>query len=205
MARQQRPCGSEWLRPRRLAGDNESMTVSAALLLLLLSSAPPPSLDPYLGEYSLVAAESDDMQKVVEEAAAGLNIFVRSIARGRLRKTQIAFPLIRISRSGDGFRIAHNGGTDVSHRTVEDPVHAKSPDGARIVVRLIPGPPLTQTYESGDGMRMNRYVLSAEMSKLTMEVRVTSPRLPKPIEYKLVYRRNSVRSYRLEPAGSRRD
>jgi hypothetical protein len=165
------------------------MAAPAALLLLLLTP-PPPSLDTYVGEYSLISSESDDMEKVVEDTAAGLNVFVRPIARGRLRKTQIAFPLIRISRNGDGFRIAHNGGTDVSHRTVEDPVHAKSPDGAKIVVRLIPGPPLSQTYESGDGMRTNRYLLSEEKSKLTMEVRVTSPRLPKPIEYKLVYRRN---------------
>jgi hypothetical protein len=160
-----------------------------AALLFLLSSAPPASLDRYIGEYALVPAESADMGKVVEDTAATLNFMVRSIARSRLRKTQIAFPTVRISRNGDEFRIAHERGTDVAHRSIEEPVNTTSPDGAKITVRLSPGPPLTQIYESGDGVRTNRYVLSPDGSKLTIEVRVTSPRLQKPIEYQLVYRR----------------
>ena len=144
----------------------------------------------YVGEYSLIASESDDMRKVIEETAARLNVLFRPIARSRLRKTQIAFPSVRISRNGEEFRISHQLGTDAVHRSVEDPVQSVSPDGAKIVIRLIPGPPMTQTYESGEGLRTNRYVLSPDGSKLTIHVRVTSPRLPQPIEYKLTYRRD---------------
>ena len=141
----------------------------------------------YVGEYTLVRAESADMRKVVEDTAAGLNFLIRPIARSRLRKTQIAFPSLSITRRGEGLRIAHVQGTDIMHQTVDEVVRTQAPDGSKIAVRLMPGPPLSQSYESGEGMRVNRYVLDG--SKLTVEVRVTSPRLPKPIEYKLVYRR----------------
>jgi hypothetical protein len=159
-----------------------------ALFLWLFLWAPvPPELDVYLGEYALIASESSDMKKVVDETAAALNFVVRPIARSRLRKTQVAFPTLRIARDSDGFRIRHEQGTDVAHRTLDDPVRTTAPDGSQIVVRLLPGPPMSQSYESGDGLRVNRYVMNG--TKLTLEVRVTSPRLPKPIEYRLVYRR----------------
>lgn len=159
--------------------------VSAFLALLLFPV--PSDLDVYVGEYALVKGESADIGKVVDETASRLNFLVRPIARSRLRKTQVAFPSLRIVRSGDEFRIFHEQGTDVAHRTLEDPVKTTAPDGSKIVVRLLPGPPLSQSYESSDGLRVNRYVLDG--MKLLMEVRITSPRLPKPIEYTLVYRR----------------
>lgn len=164
------------------------MTLPAVCLLYLLA-APPESLNKYIGEYTLVPSETSDLKKVIEQTAAGLNFLVRSIARSRLRKTQIAFPLIRITRKGDEFRIAHEQGTDVTHRNMDDPVDAVSPDGSKIVVRLNPGPPLTETYQSGEGMRTNRYILSPDGAKLTVEVQVTSPRLKNPIEYHLAYQR----------------
>lgn len=157
--------------------------------LFLLLGAPPESLNSYVGRYILVPAESSDLNQVIDQTAASLNFLVRPIARSRLRKTQIAFPSIRISRDQGEFRIAHELGTDVGHRAIEEPVRAMSPDGKEVTVRLIPGPPLAQTYESDEGVRTNRYLLSADKARLTVEVQIVSPRLKKPVEYRLSYRR----------------
>jgi hypothetical protein len=53
----------------------------------------------------------------------------------------------------------------------------------------VAGSTLTQTFVAEDGKRVNVYTLSPDGKTLTMNVTVTSPRLPKPLNYKLVYRR----------------
>lgn len=118
-----------------------------------------------------------------------MNFLIRGIARSRLAKTQIAFPKVVIEGSGESVRIAHEGGTDVTHPTPAATVPARSPDGASIVVELTAGPPLKQTYVSPEGRRENTYILSEDGKQLTIHVSVTSPRLPAPVEYKLSYRR----------------
>jgi hypothetical protein len=164
------------------------MPVPAALFCLFLLSTPT-SLQPYVGEYVLVPEESADVRKVIEQAASGFNFILRPIARGRLRKTQVAFPAVRIQRNEDEFRITLEKGTDVTYKAVDEPVRTTAPDGGKIVVRLLPGPPLSQTYESDEGVRIDRFLLSEDGSKLTIDVHVTSPHLKKPINYQLVYRR----------------
>ena len=52
-------------------------------------------------------------------------------------------------------------------------------DGARLV----------ETLKAEDGQRVNAYTLSPDGSTMTMNVTITSPRLPKPLTYKLAYRK----------------
>ena len=150
-----------------------------------------PSLAHYEGTYNVVPAECDDIRPVVDRTVARMNFLIRGIARTRLLKTQLAFPVITVMSTASEFRIRHDGGTDVAHTDLATPVRAKAPDGSSIVVRLSTGAQLVQSYESSDGRRENRYTLSADRSKLTVDVLVTSPRLPEDIRYRLVYKRVS--------------
>jgi hypothetical protein len=146
-------------------------------------------LQPYVGTYKIIPEECDEIRPVVERSVARMNFLIRSIARGRLLKTQVAFPSITVSADASYFRITHAGGTNIGHTDLSSPVHAKAPDGTPIVVRLLPGPPLVQTYESSEGKRENTYLLADSGTRLTVVVRITSPRLPEEISYRLVYRR----------------
>jgi hypothetical protein len=159
------------------------------LLVLLLAGFP--VLDSYAGSYRAIPQECDQIRPVVERVVSRMNFLIRPIARSRLMKTQIVFPVITVTSTRSEFRIRHENGTDVPHSDVRSGVKAKAPDGTDITVRLTPGPPLTETYESADGKRENTYVLSPDGSKLTVQVRVTSPRLPDEIRYRIVYQRES--------------
>ncbi len=50
---------------------------------------------------------------------------------------------------------------------------------------------LEQRFQAEDGRRVNLYSVSADGNTLTMNVTITSPRLPSPLTYKLVYNRAS--------------
>ena len=155
------------------------------VLLLALN----PALGRYAGTYRVVPLECDEIREVVERTVSRMNLFIRPIARNRLLKTQILFPVITVTSNDSEFRIRHMHGTDIPHSDLSSAVKAKAPDGTNITVRLQLGPPLVETYESADGKRENAYDLSAAGSKLTVHVRVTSPRLPHDIRYRLVYAR----------------
>jgi hypothetical protein len=47
---------------------------------------------------------------------------------------------------------------------------------------------LVQTFKAEDGQRMNAFSTD-DGQRLTLEVQVTSPRLPKPLTYTVRYRR----------------
>jgi hypothetical protein len=162
---------------------------SALLAPALLLAAVAPGLDQYAGRWILIESQSDDIAPAIERVVRRMNFLIRGIARSRLRKTQIAFPHITIV-SGERFRIDHEGGTAVWHGTAGTAVKTTAPDGKPINVRLFAGPPLRETYESEEGSRENTYVLSEGGGKLTVHVRITSPKLPEPLVYSLVYRRS---------------
>ena len=160
-------------------------------MLLLLFITLFPTLDRYAGTYSVVLSECDEIRPVVERTVSKMNFLIRGIARSRLMKTQIVFPRITVNSTDSEFRITHANGTDIAHRDLATGVRAKAPDGSDITVRLSPGPPLIQSYESSDGKRENIYTLSADGSKLNVDVKISSPRLPEAIRYRLVYARTS--------------
>jgi hypothetical protein len=48
---------------------------------------------------------------------------------------------------------------------------------------------LHQKFQGTEGQRVNVYRVAPDERTLTMAVTITSPRLPKPLSYRLVYRR----------------
>ena len=147
-------------------------------------------LEPYHGQYLLVAPESDNLPEIIERTVRQFNFLIRPIARSRLQRTNVAFPAISFERPGDsGFRIAHVNGTAVLHRVAGEEVSGQSPDGSGIRVRLNAGPPLREVYQSDEGRRENTYELVDGGRRLLLHVVITSPRLREPIKYRLVYKR----------------
>jgi hypothetical protein len=165
-------------------------TALVALLLLTLVVSVAFADEPLAGHYRLDAKASDNVGAAIESQTASMNFITRPIARGRLKKTNpaydsivIAFPAPNTSITLDQRKpiVFPSNGTAVKW-TREDgekfDVSGKEANGA-----------LTQVFVAEDGRRTNVYTLSPDGRTMTLNVTVESPRLPKPVRYKLVYHR----------------
>lgn len=136
-----------------------------------------------------MAAESDDIEQAIEKTIAPLNFVTRPVARGRLKRRNVAFPYFEVTVNESGARFRHEKGLDVTYSTPDVKVQAKAPDGSLVITHMSVEPVLTLSYDAEGGQRVDSYVLSGDGAKLTLSVRLTSARLPMPLQYKLLYRR----------------
>lgn len=152
------------------------------------------------GTWTLNRKDSDDINAKINTAVARMNVVVRQIARPRLRSTNVAYPQIVISYDAQDVRVDMQGRPSVSSPVGGQPVLWQRETGATCtemrgdcvrVTSAWENGRLQQTFAADDGQRVNVYTVSPDGNTLTMNVTVTSPRLPNPLTYKLVYNRAS--------------
>lgn len=150
------------------------------------------------GTWRLNRQQSDDINAKINTAVSGMNVVVRQIARPRLRSTNTPYPQLVIHTDGGNYRVDMQGRPSVSspsngsgvlwHRETGRTCPAVRGDCVRVTTVWGNGR-LTQTFAAEDGQRVNVY--SIDGNTLTMNVTITSPRLPQPLTYRLVYNRAS--------------
>jgi hypothetical protein len=118
-----------------------------------------------------------------------MNLFVRPIARRQLRQKTVLYSSFAMWKSGEFFCVSLPGESVLSLPLSGSIVLWKAPDGETVRVHLVLGPPLSQVFEAKQGRRENHFTLSSDRAVLTMDVRITSNELPKPVECRLIYRR----------------
>jgi hypothetical protein len=155
-----------------------------ALAVLLLFQATP-GFEAFLGDYQLVPAESDDIPKAVERVVEKMSFLTRGAARSRITAKCIAYPAVHIARENAAFRIHLEKGSYAVLSPGGPSVTWKTPEGETVKLRLTPE--FRQIIEAKDGQRENHFSLTA--NRLVIHTKLSSPRLPAPVEYKLVYRR----------------
>ena len=154
-----------------------------------LTTAQKSSLD---GTYILDATDSDNMNKVIEDAVGKLNFLTRDIARERLKKLNPAYREVAITSSPSEISVTVDSQPPLRAPAKGAPVVWVGPDGGKVNVSMqFAGRRLEQTFTSADGRRVNDYTLSPDGRTLTMQVRETSPQLHQGVTYKQVYRRVS--------------
>lgn len=163
----------------------------AALAMIAASVAPAAAQTPALqGTFVYVADGSDDVNKAIDQAISKMNFVVRSVARGRLRKTNVPYERLAISHSTDRVSIAADRRPAIQTPANGTPVKWTREDGEVFDVSTEwENGALEQTFGAPDGKRVNTFTLSPDGNTLTMKVTVSSPRLPKPLTYSLRYRR----------------
>jgi hypothetical protein len=164
-----------------------------SILLLSLTSVSSKSQTPCLqGTYTLDAAASDDVDKAIEGAIKGINIFIKSTARSRLRKTNVLYKQIAISYTEAEVSIATDQRPPLRTPANGTPVDWTREDGEKLKVSTVwESGKLKRTFKAEEGQRINTYSISVDGKTLTMQVNVTSPRLPRPLTYKLIYQRSN--------------
>jgi hypothetical protein len=201
----------------RVAGDPraESMHYSAAMLepwilaaqLALCAALPAPhgldstlaahtkgdaALDTLAARYGFVGGERERtaLEKAIEAVVEHMNLFVRDIARSRLRDTNRVASSLVIQRDGPRITVslddrtysAELGGAPVT-------VRGSTGDSLRLTHRLH-GQRLVQTFEGERGSRINTFYVDGE-GRLRLDVVVRSPQLPRDLLYRLSYGKRS--------------
>ena len=177
-----------------------------ALLAALVMSAVLPAVlsaqqaSQLRGTWTFNRTQSDDINAKINIAVARMNVVVRQIARPRLRSTNTAYPQLVIVHDATNIRVDMQGRPSVSSPANGQPVLWQRETGRTCtqmrgdcvqVTTAWNNGALTQTFRAEDGQRVNVYTVSPDGNTMTMNVTITSPRLPNPLTYKLVYNRAS--------------
>ena len=149
----------------------------------------------FSGAWTLVRDQSDDINAKINVSIAEMNLVVRQVARPRLRTMNVPYPRLVFS-FGENISVEMPGYPSVSSPANGDPVlwHRATGEPCPEMVRSClavtttwEGQSLVQTFRSEDGDRQNVFTVSPDGSRLTMLTTMTSPRLPAPLVYRLVY------------------
>ncbi|HEX5520961.1 MAG TPA: hypothetical protein VFX29_04660 [Longimicrobiaceae bacterium] len=167
-----------------------------ALFTLLLALAVPTHVRAqsaaFNGTFTYDAAASDDINKAIEQGIAKMNFITRPVARGRLKKTNEPYKKIVIAQTPSEVSITTDNRAAIVTPANGTAIKWKREDGEVLDVHTAwADGKLVQEFDAEDGKRINSYTISGDGNTLTMHVTVSSPRLPKPITYNLVYRRQA--------------
>jgi len=140
------------------------------------------------GAYKYAPEQSDSVSEAIDRAVEKMNFIKRPIARGRLTKTNTPYQQIRIEVDAGEVEITFDTQPPIRLPTNEQPIKWTRQDGEVFDVSArVAGDSLVQTYKAQDGMRVNSFHKDAAGS-LHLAVEVSSPQLPQPVKYSLVYR-----------------
>jgi hypothetical protein len=142
----------------------------------------------FVNEAQSQSAEA--IRKAIDAAVAKMNFVTRPIARGRLKKANVPHRRVEIARTEQEISVTFDSYTPV--RMPADGRTAKwtRDDGETFEVSASwRGESLVQTFKGEDGQRTNTFSLGPDAGTLTVQVEVTSPRLPAPVQYALAFTR----------------
>ena len=143
------------------------------------------------GTFTLDRQASDNVEKAINSAVKDMNFVTRPIARGRLNKTNQPYQTVTIATSGANTTVTIDKLPPRTAPSNGTPINWTRPaDGEKMKLSMKwEGSHLIETFKPEDGQRVTEYSLSPDGATLTMHVTITSPRLPKPLQYKLVFRK----------------
>jgi hypothetical protein len=167
-------------------------SIPLLIVLLAVCATPLPAQSvPLQGSFAFVPEESDDVAGAIRNATSRVNFALRGIARSRLRRTNAPYRTLTIAHTTADVTIIIDQRAPITSPSSGAPVEWAREDGEVFEVSTQwEGDRLRQTFVADDGERDNLFRLSPDRNTLTLEVTVTSRRLPEPLVYTLVFRRN---------------
>jgi hypothetical protein len=147
---------------------------------------------PFNGTFTLVPAQSDNVDTAINQAISRMNIATRQIARPRLRRTNQPYQRVTIATTPQTISITTDSRAAITTNPTGTAIRWTREDGEVInVSTTLQNGNLRQIFAAEDGQRENVWSISPDGRTLTLNVTVTSGRLPQPLRYKLVYQRAS--------------
>jgi hypothetical protein len=161
----------------------------AATLVPTLGSAQESSMR---GTWTLNRQASDNVATAINTAVARMNFVTRPIARGRLTRTNAPYTRVEIGYTQERVTLKYDERAPMVSPANGTPVQWRREDGEMLQLSTEwENGRLEQTFKAEDGQRVNTFSISEDGRVLSLDVTVSSPRLPQPLHYKLVFNRAS--------------
>jgi hypothetical protein len=161
-------------------------TFSAGALPSWQSGSNGNPLDRFVGEWNGRAEAAQVVESAIERVTSRMNMFERRIARNRLQARNKPPARIRMDREDRFFVIAFGAAT-VHRLPLSGEAVQQGEAKLRIRVEQAPEVVLHHIGETTEGRRENTFRVDASSGVLTMNVIVTSPQLPAPVQYSLQF------------------
>ena len=163
--------------------------ICAALFILGMSTAARAEEPSWVGVFVNDEQSDAGIQKAIEAATAEMTFLTRPVARSRLKKTNSLAQRIVITRQAETITVRFDARKPAEMPADGSVVKWTGEDGEQFdVFARVENARLVQTFKAEDGQRVNSFT-AEDAQRLTLEVQVTSPRLPKPLTYTVRYRR----------------
>ena len=144
------------------------------------------------GTFILDAKNSADISKAIETTIADMNFVKRPIARSRLTKTNEAPMQVEVHQNAGKVGITVGKVKHPNLTLGASAIAWTTPTGEAVQLSVKPNASGLEEYFQGeDGSKKNSFTLSADGQILSLNVLVTSPQLPKPLTYRLVFLRKN--------------
>lgn len=164
-----------------------AMAIGLAAITPRLSVAQQPTIG---GIYTFDATASEDIKAAINSVTSKMNFIVKGVARSRLTKTNPAYQRIVIAREGSEIVITLDTRKPIRMPADGSVIKWTREDGEKFDLKgEWKDSQLIQTYVAEDGQRVNDFALGADGNTMTLSVTVSSEQLPKPMQYKLGYKR----------------
>jgi hypothetical protein len=153
-----------------------------------------PSATALAGSYRFVGGESEtaSVERAIEEAAEELNVFIRGIAKRRLRDANLPAPQLDIRVDGNDVTVESSGRPPITAPVGKAPIDWKNPDNGNTlrVSYRVPEPRVLEQRLRGDrGVSVLRHALDEAGDTLKITTTITIDMLSSPLEFKTTYRR----------------
>ncbi|MDB5216260.1 MAG: hypothetical protein JWO86_4187 [Myxococcaceae bacterium] len=124
----------------------------------------------------------------IDRGIDSLFFMIRGIARSRLSDGTKIDPWVNFSFDAEKIRVRVPTSSHVSPLNGAPIEVGSGDDRSKLIQRLAKGK-VTQVFIAGEGRRMNEWALSPDARTLLLTVTVSSPKLTRPVVYKLTYTR----------------
>lgn len=143
------------------------------------------------GRYTFDAQASDNIPRAIDAAVREMNFVLRALVRGHMTRHERASQWVRISYGPSQVSIATDRSPIASTTPADGSAVARPRDDGKVqyVSTRWANGRLEQTIRAPEAQRVTTYSLSPNGNTLTVAVRLTAPRLPQPLTYRLVYNR----------------
>jgi hypothetical protein len=177
-------------RPGTSSATVGSALAGVALVLMgaVAAQAQPAELQ---GVFEIDASASDNIEAAITRGTAQMNFAIRPLARRLIAKANPPYQRIGISRTGNTASLQLDARPSIQTPLDGSWVRWVREDGG---IDSITGQwsyaAFVVYFKGEDGSRIHKYLLDSDGQTLRLYVELTSPRLPGPIDYTLVYRRH---------------
>ncbi|MFO0548074.1 MAG: hypothetical protein U0271_06785 [Polyangiaceae bacterium] len=143
---------------------------------------------PFVGTYKFVGGDEERarVEAEIDSVCEGFNVLIRGLAKDRLMKAVVVPTSLVLTAEADVFTIREDE-HPYAAKLDGTPIRVEMRSGDTMDLHYVFGEKLEQLFVNDAGTRTHTYELKD--GKLSMHVHITSPKLPREIQYDLTFER----------------